>query len=137
MKSLITERLAINGLLLILSLFVLLHLLILFGIIPFEMVWGGRIKNQEEMIRFESISLAMDLLMLTVVAIRTGLLRIRLNYTFQKVIFLLMAVLFFLNTIGNLLSNNDFEKYVFTPVTVMLTIFCLRLALSNDQKITA
>ncbi|MER2997807.1 hypothetical protein [Pontibacter populi] len=137
MKSLITERLAINGLLLILSLFVLLHLLILFGIIPFEMVWGGRIKNQEEMVRLELVSIVANLLMLAIVAVRAGLLRIRLSYTFMRVVFWLMSGLFLLNTVGNILSTNDFERFVFTPVTIILTMLCLRLAISSEQKATA
>lgn len=137
MKSIITERLAINGLLLFLSLFVLLHLLILFSIIPFEMVWGGRIKNHDEMVRLELVSIVANLLMLAIVAVRAGLLRIRLSNTFMRVVFWLMSGLFLLNTVGNILSTNDFERFVFTPVTIILTMLCLRLAISSEQKATA
>jgi hypothetical protein len=137
MKKYISERLAIWGLLAIQSLSVVLHLLILSGVVPYEIAWGGRIKNQEEMIRFESVSILLNLLMLAIVAIRAGLLPVRLNYSFTKGALWIMFGLFVLNTVGNILSDNQFEQLVFTPVTTILAIFCLRLAISNPTKATA
>jgi hypothetical protein len=137
MKKYISEHLAIRGLLAIQSLSVVLHLLILSGVVPYEIAWGGRIKNQEEMIRFESVSILLNLLMLAIVAIRGGLLPVRLNYSFIKGALWIMFGLFVLNTVGNILSDNQFEQLVFTPVTMILAVFSLRLAISNPTKATA
>jgi membrane-associated phospholipid phosphatase len=137
MKKYISERLAIRGLLAIQSLSVVLHLLILSGIVPYEIAWGGRIKNQEEMIRFESVSILLNLLMLAIVAIRAGLLAVRLNYSFTRGALWFMFGLFVLNTVGNILSDNQFEQLVFTPVTMILAVFSLRLAINNPTKATA
>jgi hypothetical protein len=46
-----------------------------------------------------------------------------------------MAGLFFLNTIGNLLSNNQLEKILFTPLTTILFVFSLRLAIDKPASI--
>jgi hypothetical protein len=43
----------------------------------------------------------------------------------------LMTGLFLLNTLGNALSKNKLEKRLFTPVTILLAIFSLTLALAN------
>jgi len=42
-----------------------------------------------------------------------------------------MTGLFLLNTFGNAFSKNKIERLLFTPVTVLLTIFSLVLALLN------
>ena len=43
----------------------------------------------------------------------------------------LMTGLFLLNTLGNVTSKNKLEKRLFTPVTILLAIFSLTLALAN------
>ncbi|WP_460924904.1 hypothetical protein [Pontibacter brevis] len=69
MKSFDTKSLSTIGLLVILSLFVLLHLSILIGVIPYEMVWGGRLKHHTQMLYFEGMSIAVNLLMLVTVGV--------------------------------------------------------------------
>jgi hypothetical protein len=39
---------------------------------------------------------------------------------------------FALNTLGDLASENSFEKAFFTPITVLLAFFSLRLALIKN-----
>jgi hypothetical protein len=130
MKNLITERFAINGLSAILTLFVLFHVLILIGIIPYEMVWGGRLKTHAKMVTFETVSLIINLIMLIVVAIKADFLKIHLLPMIIKIVFWAMFALFTVNTIGNILSTNTFEKLVFTPLTLILALFSLRAALA-------
>jgi hypothetical protein len=129
MKRLITERFAINALLIIFLLVMLFHVLVLIGIIPFDMVWGGRLKSKEEMISFELTSIALNLVMLCIVAVKAGLLTLNLKPIVFKVAFWGMFVLFAVNTIGNFLSNNELERMIFTPLTLLLSMFSLRLAI--------
>ncbi len=126
-----TERIASVGILVILTFFVVLHALILLGIVPFQMVWGGRLTDYSRMIVFESVSLVVNLLMILVVLVRTGLLHLKLKAIVVKLALWAMAVLFGLNTLGNALSNNALEKSLFTPLTLLLCLGCLRLALSK------
>jgi hypothetical protein len=44
---------------------------------------------------------------------------------------LLFDVYFFANTMGNLLSYNDFEKLFFSPATILVEIFSLRLTVGS------
>jgi hypothetical protein len=41
-----TKRIASVGILVILTFFVIVHALILLGIVPFQMVWGGRLTER-------------------------------------------------------------------------------------------
>ena len=134
MKKLVSESLAAYGILLILSAIIVFHCLIITGIIPFEIVWGGRLKNHSQMLQFESISIALNLIMLAIVAVRIGILKVNLKPAILKIAFWLMALLFSLNTIGNLLSSNSLETMIFTPLTLLLAVFCFRLAVSKASQ---
>lgn len=125
----IPERLAIYGTLTILALTVLFHLLVLAGVVPYEMVWGGRLTSVDEMRQFETISILLNLLMAVVVAIRADLLRLPIHRMVPRGILWAMAVLFALNTVGNIASLNTMEAIIFTPVTLVLCVFSVKLAL--------
>lgn len=119
------------GLLIILSLFLLLHTWILLKIIPYTVVWGGRLKSDKEMYRFEIISIAVNLFFLLIVLIQSGILIIDFPEHILTIILWIMAVMFCFNTFGNIFSKNKIERIVFTPITIMLTVFSVILALSN------
>jgi hypothetical protein len=133
MKEFITQRMAAAGLIGILSMFVILHSLILLRIVPYEVVWGGRLKNVSEMISFETVAILISLLMLTVAAVAGGYVKTKLNPTVLKVALWLMAAVFILNTFGNLFSTSRFEQMVFAPLTLLLSALCLKLA--NAKKV--
>ena len=110
-----------------LSTLVVFHLLVLLQIIPFDMVWGGKVGNIEEMRSLELTSIVITLLMLVVVAIRARYLRIGVNKKIVNITLWAMFLFFCLNTIGNALSTNPFEQMVFTPVTLLLALFMFRI----------
>lgn len=134
MKHLISERMALATIATILSLMIVFHVLVLAGVIPFAMVWGGRITDRAQMLRLETISVMVNLLLLAVVGVRAGLLGRRLPQGIITIVLWIMSGLFFLNTIGNLLSLNGLERLLFTPLTLLLSLLCLRLALSRDTR---
>jgi hypothetical protein len=131
MKKFLSLSFAANGILLITSVTLIFHFLILFGTIPFENTWGGRLENREQMLVFESISIIVTLLVMTAVGIRAGYLIWKVKPIFLKVFFYILMVVFTLNTIGNLFANNDFEKFFATPLTLILAVFCWRLAIEK------
>ncbi|MCL6257549.1 hypothetical protein M3O96_00505 [Aquiflexum sp. TKW24L] len=132
MHKFLTPKFAANGILLITSVTLVFHFLILSGIIPFENTWGGRLETREQMFVFESISILITVLVMIAVAIRAGYLLWKVKPIFLKVFFYILMVVFALNTIGNLFANNDFEKFFASPLTLILAIFCWRLAISNS-----
>lgn len=124
---------AINALILLLSLVIVFHILVISGIIPFEIVWGGRLTDSSELPLYESISISLNLLMLFMVLTKAGYLRIRMKENIYRIFFGLMCLLFLVNTIGNIFSKNDLERMIFTPFTLILTVLFLRLAITNKK----
>ena len=131
MKKLISEGVALYGLLIILSLFVILHLLVLFRMLPAGLLWGGRAQSPTQVTVLEVIALFINLLMLGVVAVRAGFVRLPAGPIFLKIVFWVMFLFFLFNTVGNLISNNRLEQLVFAPLSLLLPLFCLRLAGSS------
>ena len=128
-----TKRIAAHGIVLVLSLMVLFHVLVMAQVVPYGVVWGGRLENYSQMLLFEAISIAVNLLMLGAVAISAGMVKVKINRGLLKAALWTMFAVFLLNTIGNLLSNNETEKLIFTPLTLLLALFSLRLAMSKEQ----
>ena len=89
-------------------------------------------KDKSQMLTFETVSIIINILMLAVAGIKAGYLKIGISQVVVRVILWIMSALFVMNTLGNLLSDNQFEKIVFTPVTVILSIFSLRVAIIKD-----
>ena len=83
---------------------------------------------------FELISLLLNALFLVVMLIDAGFVKMRTSDKLIKGIIWGMVVLFMLNTVGNLLSENDFEKLVFTPLTLILSIGLSFLAMSKSKN---
>ena len=63
--------------------------------------------------------------------IKKKILKIKINPKVIQTALWIMVAFFIFNTIGNFLSVNEFEKLVFTPVTIILSLLSLRLALSK------
>ncbi|MCB2407925.1 hypothetical protein [Hymenobacter lucidus] len=129
MKQLFSERLAAASLLVIFVLILLFHGLVITGVIPFGVVWGGRLQTHAQMLAFETVSIALNALMLAVVAVWAGYWKVSVSSRVLRVALWLMVGLFGLNTVGNLFSTNVTEKAVFTPLTLLLALLSLRLAL--------
>ncbi|HEV7329552.1 MAG TPA: hypothetical protein VGN63_00780 [Flavisolibacter sp.] len=130
MKKTLSEQIATYGLLCILGPMILFHILVLGGVVPYTIAWGGRLTSPTEMIRFETISIISLLLMIIIVTIHAGILKIRVQPIVLKIAFGVMAGLFLLNTLGNMQSLNETERLIFTPVTFLLFLFSLRLVFS-------
>jgi len=129
MRSLISVHTAARGMIIILSLIIIFHVLVLTGIIPYKIVWGGRLESTTDMIRFEVVSIGINLLMLATVANKSGYLNWGKSKQWVRIGLWIMVVLFSINTLGNLVAINIWEKIIFTPLTLLLAFFSLRLAM--------
>ena len=119
------------GLIILLSLFLVLHFTILLKLIPYNLVWGGRLKSDKEMYRFEIFSILINSLFVIVILVQWNFLTIDIPKKIITYALWLMTGLFLLNTLGNITSKNKLEQRLFTPITILLAIFSLILALSN------
>lgn len=112
------------------SLLVLLHLLVLAKVIPYQFLWAGRIKTDQEMVRFESVSLVMSLFFVLIYLAQAHFIPVQLPPLWLKVTLWIMAAFFLLNTFGNLASKNKIEKFFFAPLTILMTVLNVLLAMS-------
>lgn len=128
LKKIISFHAAAKGILIILSIMLVFHTLVLTGFIPFDIVWGGRLKSREDMLVFESVSVGLNLLIVLVIAGHAGYLPLSFKKSISRILIWLMTGLFLLNTIGNLMAVDPMEKFIFTPLTLVLTLLCYRVA---------
>jgi hypothetical protein len=130
-RKMISERFADLALAVIFSLILLFHLLAIAGLVPIDMIWGGRLKTQGELYVFESISIVLNALMLWIVIIRMNYFKFSINPKVIRVVLWLMFLLFLVNTLGNLMAFNNLETYIFTPITFILALLSFRLAIKG------
>lgn len=104
------------------------HILILSGIIPMEMTWGGKITDFKELIWMELISILVNLAIVAFILGYLEILPIRLSANRYRILFLALFMLFALNTVGNLLSDSELEKVIFTPITALLAWMFFQLS---------
>ena len=72
------KEIAQFGSLIIYSLSIVFHLLVLIKIIPYKMVWGGRLKSDIDMYKFEAVSLTVNLLFLFILLVQYTVLELYL-----------------------------------------------------------
>lgn len=108
----------------LLTLVMLFHLLVLFQIIPYDIVWAGKLNSIEEMYSFEIMSILVNLILMTTLLLKGNFIKHKISGKIINGIIWFFIILFTLNTIGNLFAKTIFEKVVFTPLT-LISVFLL------------
>ncbi|MEQ9405679.1 MAG: hypothetical protein RIM99_18965 [Cyclobacteriaceae bacterium] len=124
---------AIKTMLVLLVAVMLFHLSILLGIIPYEITWGGRLKNHTEMYFFEAISIGINLFLFSILLIKGNYLKAIIPLRIVNLVLWVFVVLFGLNTIGNVFAETNFEKYF--SILTLASAFLLWIIL-KDKKST-
>ena len=124
-------QLAVNITTALLLLVLIYHMLIITSIIPYEAAWGGRLKTREDMLRFETVSLLVNSLLLAVVSIKAGRLKLKVPTRAVTILLWFFVGLFALNTVGNLASTSFWEMVIFTPMTALLSVLFARMAVER------
>jgi len=119
---------AVNGIIGILSLFVVFHFLVLLKVIPSAIVWGGRLQSDRAILLMEWISIALSLFFIAITCLYAGYLRAGVSERFLRSMLWLMCAFFTLNTAGNLAARTWIETLLFTPLTALLSLCCFRIA---------
>jgi hypothetical protein len=109
------------------------HFGVILGWIPNTIVWGGRIQTREQFLLLECISLLVNTAFLWIIAQRAAYVKSSLPLKGLKIVLWGMAGLYALNTLGNLMAITSLEKYLFTPLTFVSALLCVRLALGKEQ----
>lgn len=118
----------------LLSLVLLFHLTIILQIIPYSIVWAGKLNTVEEMYQFETVSIAINSLLIVLLIIKQQQLKKGITNLAVQIFLWLFIILFALNTIGNLMAETLFEKIVFTPLTLLSSILLYIIIRKSDQE---
>jgi hypothetical protein len=111
------------------SVILLFHLLVVLQIIPFHLVWGGRLQNAADMYIMESVSIVVNVIFMVVLYLRLR----KFQHRIIPITLWLFFIIFLLNTIGNLLAVTAFERG-FALVTFVLALLLLIILLPQKKK---
>lgn len=129
MKKFIGLQLAGGVLLGALLLLAIFHLLVLLGLAPATIVWGGRVDPATNVVVLETVALTITLLFALIIALKIGYIRIPKIKRGVTIGMWLLFLFFVVNTLGNLASSVTIEKLVFTPITIILAVLAYRVAI--------
>lgn len=126
-------KITIKILLWLIAAVTLFHLAILIKIIPYEITWGGKLKNDAEMYLFESISILINLFLAYVLLIRGEYVHKLIPSKVVNIILWIFLFIFGFNSIGNIFADTLFEKSL-SLLTLIFT-FSLWNILKKRKKI--
>jgi len=114
------------------GLLLVLHILIIAQVVPANIVWGGQIKaDQSNLMQMEIVAITLTVFFAGIVAAKIKSLRANNP---KKLITIGMWVVFaylVLNTLGNFASGGSAETWFFSPLTIVMALCALRLAIEK------
>jgi len=105
------------------------HALILAQVVDYKNAWGGRLQSTEQMYAFEIFSILLQIVFAAIIYAKAYTRKKNTIYKITKVLTFIIALIFLLNTVGNLFAIQLFERVVFTPLTLIASIVTLRIAI--------
>jgi hypothetical protein len=105
------------------------HLLVVVGVVPPEIIWGGQLDSGDSLLAFEGIAISLTALFLGLVALRIGRIGSMAERRWVSVAIWLMTAYFLLNTLGNLASGVGAENFMFAPISLLIALLSLRIAI--------
>ena len=130
MKKLINAKLAGNILLFSLGLLLVFHVLVLFKVIPANIMWGGQ-ATSANLTTLEIIALIVTLFFGFIIAAKTGYVNVGKFAVVVNIFVWIIFLFLVLNTLGNLASGVAVEKLIFAPITLILALCALRLGIEK------
>ena len=112
-------------------LFLLFHFAVLIKIIPHKIVWGGRLTTDKEMFSFEIVSLMITTLFTIILFLKGNYFGNPLPPKIVNICLWIMTVIYLFNSIGNFVSKNKLEKYIFGPIAIGQFVLLLIVLLSK------
>lgn len=110
------------------------HFLVFWEQIPYDKVWAGRLNSLEEMKTFETISILLNVFILTILLIKRKLIKRKKENKIINALIWVFAVFFGLNTIGNFFSESILELILGTLLTLVSTILCVIIVKKENKR---
>ncbi len=111
-----TSKKILKTLIVIYSIIIVFHICILLKIIPYDITWGGRLQNDQEMYVFETTSIAINLFLIWILLMKGDFVKFKFPVKAIHIILWIFVVVFALNTVGNIFAKTLLEK-AFTLLT--------------------
>lgn len=118
--------LAGNILLVAFGAMIIVHMLVLRGVIPFYLLWGGMV-DVGNLVGLELFAIGVSLFVMFVTASNLRYITPLLPRTMNITMWIICGYLL-INTLGNLFSQNTIEQYYIAPITLVLAICAGRVA---------
>lgn len=116
------------------AIFIGVQLLVAAGVIPVSMLWGGRQTELTPSLRVGSLVAALVLgVFVYIIRYRAGLVGSAPQPTVIRIAAWAVTGYLALNTLGNFASVSPVEKFLFGPLTILMTAACLIVAASQTN----
>jgi hypothetical protein len=101
---------------------ILFHICIIAKIIPYNIAWGGRLTNDNEMYVFESISILTNVFLSWLLLMKGEFVKFKFSNHTVNIILWVFFGLFILNTVGNIFAKTNLEKLfaILTGISAIL-----------------
>jgi hypothetical protein len=132
MMKIINANVAGNILLICLALLAAFHVFVIIGIVPSDIIWGGQIDDpHSNLFTLEIIALFVLVLFAIIISAKMGYIKANKFRKPTTIGVWIVFAYFVLNTIGNLASDVSFENLIFAPITILMALCSLRLAIEK------
>ncbi len=112
------------------------HVLILAGIVPADIVWGGHIETQADLYRLEAVSISLNLMTVAAVLKHSKLVKLGKQSKGLDVFMTGLGVMFVFNGFANIFSETLFERLFFTPLILVYAAMTFRLVFEPTEPKT-
>lgn len=123
----LTPKTAIKILLVLHSLVILFQVLVLLQVLPYHIVWAGKINTKEQMVGFMSVSILINALLILILLIKWKNITNNISNKIINGLIWAFVLIFALNTIGNLFSESWIELIFGTTLTIISSFLCWRI----------
>ena len=132
MKKILSANLAGKILIALFIVLLIMHALILLGVLPSSIIWGGQIKeDQSNLLGLEAVAITLSFLFIGLTTLKIR----QINSGGKKLLVNLGSWLVFaylvMNILGNFASGVSLETLIFGPLTIVMALCALRIALEK------
>ena len=129
-----SKKTALISMLTILTAVLIFHLLMITQQIPYDKVWAGKLNSVDEMLKFETVSILINAVMMIVLFIKLRLLNQEKTNKAIDIFIWVFVGIFALNTIGNLFSKSTMELIFGTLFTLVSAILCFVIVKKGGKE---
>ena len=132
MKKLLSAKLAGRILIGAFVLMLIMHVLVLTGVMPSNLIWGGQVAaDGSNLLQLEIVAISLTLIFAGIAAGKMKTLNSGKSNRWINIGVWIVFAYLVLNTLGNFASGVSLETLVFGPLTIIMAFCALRLALEK------